>query len=186
MLHRYGGRSELASSCSSYRSPACQNAFWLLMRMMKGYSLERLYPSLFTVMSECFTKFDQLLQLYHPEVYTHLHHTLGVASSFYVQQWFQTVFLYSQRLELALRVVDLMIVRKVEALFAVGLSIVAHSEGTNGSFIQWTFSHVSQRSFYPSTLLQTLSPSSEPSPRANFPREPLSTVLPSTPTSWVN
>ena len=96
---------------------------------MKGYSLERLYPSQFTVMSECFEKFDQLLQLYVPRVFDHLDTELGVSSSYYVQQWFQTIFLYSQRLELSLRVIDLLVSRQVEALFAVGLSIMTLSQG---------------------------------------------------------
>jgi len=105
-----------------------ESAFWLLMRIMKGYSLERLYPSQFTVMSECFEKFDQLLQLYVPRVFDHLDTELGVSSSYYVQQWFQTIFLYSQRLELSLRVIDLLVSRQVEALFAVGLSIMTLSQ----------------------------------------------------------
>jgi len=115
-----------------------ENAFWFLMRIMKGYSLERIYPSSTCVMHECFVKFDKLLQLYTPDVYKHLTMEIKVSPSLYLQQWFQTFFLYSQRLDLSLRVLDLFVIRKIEALFCVSVAIIALSEETllNASFIE--------------------------------------------------
>ena len=101
----------------------------MLMRMLKGYSLERLYPSPYSVMGQCFSKFDKLLEIHVPDVAAHLRQH-EVSSSYFLQQWFHTLFLYSQRLELSLRVIDIMVLRKVEALFAVGLAIVVLSRGT--------------------------------------------------------
>jgi len=107
-----------------------ENAFWLLMRLMKGFSLERIYPSEYSVINECFVKYDKLMQLYCPAAYNHLTFTLKISPSFYVQQWFQTIFLYSQRIDLTLRVLDLMMIRKIEALFSVSIAIIQLSEST--------------------------------------------------------
>ena len=98
------------------------------MRIMKGYSLERIFPSEYSVIGECFVKFEKLLQLYTPAVYRHLT-KLNVGATFYAQQWFQTIFSYNQRIDLALRVFDLMMIRKIEALFCVSVAIIQLSEG---------------------------------------------------------
>ena len=99
------------------------------MRMMKGYSMERLYPSETSVMNECFTKFDKLLQLHTPKLRNHMTYKLGVVLFLYLQQWFQTLFLYSSRMDLTLRVIDLLIIRKIEALFSVSLAVIVLLEG---------------------------------------------------------
>ena len=95
---------------------------------MKGFSLERIYPSQYSVINECFIKYEKLLQIYSPAVYQHLSINLDVSPSFYMQQWFQTIFLYSQRMDLTLRVLDLMMIRKIEALFSVSIAIIQLAE----------------------------------------------------------
>lgn len=103
--------------------------FWLLMRIMKGYSLERIFPSSYSVIADCFVRYEKLLQLYTPNVYRHMTRKLGVSAPMYAQQWFQTIFSYTQRFDLALRVLDLMMVRKIEALFCVSIAIIVLSKG---------------------------------------------------------
>lgn len=102
--------------------------------MMKGYSLERLYPNSTCALQECFTQFERLVELHLPDLYQLLTTNTMTSSSLYLPQWFQTVFLYSQRMDLSIRVMDLIIIRGIEALFRVGLAILTISEGTNHTY----------------------------------------------------
>ena len=54
---------------------------------------------------------------------------LGVPPALYLPQWFQTVFMYSQDSELAARVLDMLIVFGIEALFRVGLALLCFAGG---------------------------------------------------------
>ena len=96
---------------------------------MKGFSLERIYPSQFSVINECFIKYEKLMQIYAPSAFKFLISDYEISSSFYIQQWFQTIFLYTQRIDLTLRVLDLMMIRKIEALFCVSIAIIVLAEG---------------------------------------------------------
>jgi hypothetical protein len=48
---------------------------------------------------------------------------------FYLPQWFQTLFLYSHRIDLSARVMDMFLIRRIEGLFRIGLAIIQLSEG---------------------------------------------------------
>ena len=99
------------------------------MRLMKGYSLEKLYPSPLSELNECLNKLEILLNIYMPDIQKQLQN-LGAELHYYVPQWFQTIFLYTQRVDLSIRVLDLLIVHGIQALFRVGLSIFALARGS--------------------------------------------------------
>ena len=98
------------------------------MRLMKGYSLEKLYPSPLSELTECLEKFDILLKIYMPDIQKQLQE-LGAELQLYIPQWFQTIFLYTQRVDLSIRVLDMLIIHGIQALFRVGLAIISLARG---------------------------------------------------------
>eukprot|EP01095_Lingulamoeba_sp_RSL-Kostka_P007121 TRINITY_DN2244_c0_g2_i1.p1 TRINITY_DN2244_c0_g2~~TRINITY_DN2244_c0_g2_i1.p1 ORF type:complete len:319 (+),score=97.79 TRINITY_DN2244_c0_g2_i1:254-1210(+) len=102
-----------------------EHAFWLALRLFKGYALEKLYPSkTISIIEDCFIKFEAVLESYFPQLFNHLYHKLGLSSPLYLPKWFQTCFLYSQRPDLSIRIMDIVLVHGMEALFRVALALM--------------------------------------------------------------
>ena len=96
--------------------------FWSFVAMMKDKNLERFYHSdgiYFRIVSKTF---EDLLSAHFPALAAHLKKQ-GVTPELYLPQWFRTFFLYTDNLELNLRVVDCFLLHGVEALFRIALAI---------------------------------------------------------------
>ncbi|CAR31032.1 hypothetical protein ZYGR_0P03380 [Zygosaccharomyces rouxii] len=99
-------------------------AFGLLVRLMKGYGLRRMYLPEMPGLMLMLYQFDRLLEENSPQLYNHLTRQ-GVRSSMYATQWFLTFFAYKFPLEFVLRIYDIVFVEGMESFlkFAVNLML---------------------------------------------------------------
>lgn len=110
--------------------------FWTLVAMMKDRNLERFYHPdgiYFRIVTDTFST---LLGAHYPRLEARFR-TLGIRPEHYLPQWFRTFFLYTENLELNLRVMDVFLLHGIEALFRVALAIfeLLHEELVEGSFM---------------------------------------------------
>lgn len=106
-----------------------EEAFSLLVKLMKSYGLRGHYTPLMEGLSLRLYQFDKIVQELIPAVHEHLHQE-GVRSTMYASQWFMTLFAYRFPLELVLRVFDIIIAEGVDALLRFAVAILKKNQET--------------------------------------------------------
>ncbi|KAI9145577.1 rab-GTPase-TBC domain-containing protein [Paraphysoderma sedebokerense] len=106
-----------------------EEAFSLLVKLMKSYGLRGHYTPLMEGLSLRLYQFDKIVQELIPAVHEHLHRE-GVRSTMYASQWFMTLFAYRFPLELVLRVFDIIIAEGVDALLRFAVAILKKNQET--------------------------------------------------------
>jgi len=100
-------------------------AFWVLVALMKQLSLDCIY----TPQNFWTEKFDEIGLKMYPKLF-HCLHQRGIQSELYLPQWFRTFFLYSENIELAIRMMDSFLVFGIEGLYRVGYAILLWRQST--------------------------------------------------------
>ena len=104
-----------------------EEAFCVLVRLMKAYDLRSQYlPDMPGLQLRLF-QFDRLLEELLPAVFMHLLRQ-GIKSSMYASQWFLTLLAYRFPLELVCSVFDLIFAEGVEAIFRFAIALMKRNE----------------------------------------------------------
>jgi hypothetical protein len=104
-----------------------EEAFCVLVRLMKSYDLRAQYiPDMPGLQLRLF-QLDRLLEELLPAVFMHLLRQ-GIKSSMYASQWFMTLLAYRFPLELVCSVFDLIFAEGVEAIFRFVLALMKKNE----------------------------------------------------------
>lgn len=86
-----------------------ENAFWLMVQMMKKYSIEKFYMRESQWMTECIERFDRWLKELLPDLHSHLKRE-NIAAEIFFSQWLRTVFTYGFPLGIVFRIWDIFFV----------------------------------------------------------------------------
>src|SRR5271170_4740278 len=98
-------------------------AFCLLVRLMKGYHLRKLFlPEMPGLLLHLY-QYDRLIEEHLPAVHVHLSRQ-GVRSSMYASQWFLTLFAYKFPLQIVMRIYDIVIAEGIEAILRFGVALM--------------------------------------------------------------
>jgi hypothetical protein len=104
-----------------------ENAFWLLVQVMKKYGLDQMYAPGLPLLQVCLYQFDALFKEQLPALHAHFERE-NVPPSMISSQWFMTVMLYSLPFDAALRVWDSFIFDGTKIIFRVGLAMLKLQE----------------------------------------------------------
>lgn len=102
-------------------------AFCVLLKLMGHYGLRGHFTPQMETLHERMYQFNQLLQLYLPQVHRHLD-AQGVAPSMYASQWFMTLFAYRCPLDLVYRVMDLLFVEGAQIIIHFALALIKKNQ----------------------------------------------------------
>lgn len=101
-------------------------AFWTLVNMMFYYGLAWLYRDDVATLADYIGMFDKLSRQRYPQIIGHLEEQMLEATS-YVTEWFTTLYVYRLPLKTVARVWDYFFMFGQEAMFKIGLAIIASS-----------------------------------------------------------
>lgn len=106
-----------------------EEAFCLLVVLMKTYSLRDLYLPEMPGLHIKLYQFDRILEDTVAPVYVHLARQ-GVLSSMYASQWFLTFFAYKFPLPIVLRIFDIVVAEGLEAILRFGVALMRRNAET--------------------------------------------------------
>lgn len=106
-----------------------QEAFCLLVRLMKQYHLRDLFIQDMPGLHMRLYQFERLLEDLEPALYCHLHRR-GISSHLYATQWFLTLFAYRFPLQLVLRIYDLILSEGLSAILRFGIVLMQKNAST--------------------------------------------------------
>ncbi|KAK9454517.1 rab-GTPase-TBC domain-containing protein [Dipodascopsis uninucleata] len=106
-----------------------EEAFSLLVDLMKAYSLRTLYLPEMPGLHLKLYQFDRILEDTLPAVHVHLARQ-GVLASMYASQWFLTFFAYKFPLQMVLRIFDIVVAEGLEAILRFGIALMRRNAET--------------------------------------------------------
>lgn len=100
-----------------------EEAFWLLVRLMEGYDLARMFATGFPLLSECFAVFNQLFAKKFPKLKRHFDEE-GFDISMVGSKWFMTLFVYDFPFCTLVRIWDIFLFEGWKIIYRVGLALL--------------------------------------------------------------
>ena len=104
-------------------------AFCLLVRLMKGYQLRKLFLPEMPGLHLHLYQYDRLIEEHLPAVHVHLSRQ-GVRSHMYASQWFLTLFAYKFPMSMVVRIVDIVVAEGLEAILRFGVALMKKNAET--------------------------------------------------------
>jgi hypothetical protein len=104
-----------------------EQAFYILARLMRGHDLRSIYTEDMRGVQLRMFQMNKLVQQLFPAMYKHME-GLEVKVSLVLIPWFMTAFCYQLPLTVAFRVMDIMLLEGIPALFRIALSILLMCE----------------------------------------------------------
>jgi len=104
-----------------------EQAFYILARVLKGHNLRSFYTEDLNGVRVRMFQMDKLVQTLFPTMYLHLE-KLGVSIGLLLTPWFMTAFSYQLPLDVAFRVMDILLVEGITTLFRFALAILLMCE----------------------------------------------------------
>lgn len=104
-----------------------ENSFWMLVQLMKKYSLEGFFSNGAPQLNRCLQQFEASMKKELPVLYRHFEE-YNVPFQIFASQWFRTLFSYNFPLQLVLRIWDVYLLEGIDFLIWIGLSILDQCE----------------------------------------------------------
>ena len=103
-----------------------EQAFCVLVRIMKDFGFRNLFKQDFEVLHLCFHQLDRLLEDNLPDLSAHLRCT-GVATHMFASQWFLTLYTAKFPLVMVFHYLDLFLLTGMESVFRVAMALLTVS-----------------------------------------------------------
>ncbi|KAJ3044516.1 GTPase-activating protein [Rhizophlyctis rosea] len=100
-----------------------EEAFCVLVRLMKDYNLRELYTPQMTGLQLRLYQYDKLLEELFPAVHKHLEQQ-DVKSTMYASPWFMTMFAYRFPLNIVFRIMDIVFAEGVDSMLRFALALI--------------------------------------------------------------
>jgi len=139
VLHAYSVLDKLVSYCQGMNYMVAvllmfmeeEDAFWVLVNIMYHYGMSGLYRDDTPVLADYMHFFHEIAKQYYPRIISHFDEQ-GFLPNMYVTEWFTTLFVYRLPLDTVVRIWDFFFTYGQEALFKVGLALLAYCEDLVG------------------------------------------------------
>ncbi|KRX74396.1 Ecotropic viral integration site 5 -like protein [Trichinella sp. T6] len=100
-----------------------EEAFSVLLKLMEEYRLRELYKPTMAELGLCMFQLECLVQDQMPELHAHFQN-MGFDTSMYASSWFLTLFSTQLPLDIAFRILDLLLIDKISIAFRIALAIL--------------------------------------------------------------
>ncbi|KAJ3206805.1 GTPase-activating protein [Dinochytrium kinnereticum] len=100
-----------------------EEAFGVLVKLMYDYGFRQIFIPSMAGLDLKLYQFDKLLEELLPQIAKHLQ-AQDVKSSMYASQWFMTIFAYRFPLEMVFRIMDIIFVEGIDAMFRFALALM--------------------------------------------------------------
>jgi len=139
VLHAYSVLDKLVSYCQGMNYMVAvllmfmdeEDAFWVLVNIMYHYGISGLYRDDTPVLADYMELFHYCAKQRYPRLINHFDEQ-GFVANMYVTEWFTTLFVYRLPLYTVVRVWDFFFTYGQEAMFKIGLALLAYCDDLVG------------------------------------------------------